>query len=75
MQRYVLQRDKVWDVYGVLRFLWLQEQIKDGKIDIVKVDTAENRADILTKSDSNGQQFAMLRWQLGVEDPEWNEEQ
>ena len=57
-----------------LRFLWLQEQVKDGRLDIFKVDTAENRADILTKAFSNGQQYFMLRWQLGVVDPEYIEE-
>ena len=51
-----------------LRFLWLQDQVKEKRLEIVKVSSAENRADILTKPFASGVQFFQLRWQLGVDD-------
>jgi hypothetical protein len=49
-----------------LRELWIQEQVEAGKIQVEKVATSENIADMFTKPLPE-QSFRMFAWKLGVQ--------
>ena len=51
-----------------LRYLFMQELVTSGKIELFKISTLQNSADIFTKSLTNAQQFAQLRDLVAVHD-------